>query len=44
MKVVFCVNCQPEDLIWTSEKSKVDPVERKERGKANIANIRSMIK
>ncbi len=33
-----------EDLVWTSEKSKVDPEERKERGKAHLSNIREMLK
>ena len=33
-----------EDLIWTSEKSAVDPEERKERGKAHLGNIRDMLK
>jgi len=32
-----------DDLIWTSEKSKVDPEERKERGKAHLDNIRGML-
>ena len=33
-----------EDLVWTSEKSQVDPEERKERGKAHLTNIRDMLK
>ncbi|MCC5796643.1 MAG: DNA helicase Rep [Methylophaga sp.] len=33
-----------EDLIWMNEKTQVDPAERKERGKAHLSNIRSMLK
>lgn len=33
-----------EDLIWMTEKSQVDPEERKERGKAHLSNIREMLK
>lgn len=33
-----------EDLIWMSEKTQVDPEERKERGKAHLSNIRGMLK
>ncbi|EMR12090.1 ATP-dependent DNA helicase Rep, partial [Methylophaga lonarensis MPL] len=33
-----------EDLIWMNEKTQVDPEERKERGKAHLSNIRSMLK
>jgi len=32
-----------DDLIWTTEKSQVDPEERKERGKAHLSNIRGML-
>ena len=32
-----------DDLIWTSEKTKVDPEERKERGKAHLDNIRGIL-
>ena len=40
----FLRELPPEDLIWTSEKSKVDPEERKERKKAHMSNIRSLLK
>lgn len=33
-----------EDLVWMSEKSKVDPEERQQRGKAHLSNIRGMLK
>jgi ATP-dependent DNA helicase Rep len=33
-----------EDLVWMSEKSKVDPEERQQRGKAHLSNIRDMLK
>ena len=33
-----------EDIIWMSEKTDVDPEERKERGKAHLTNIRDMLK
>lgn len=33
-----------EDLIWMTEKTQVDPEERKERGKAHLSNIRDMLK
>jgi ATP-dependent DNA helicase Rep len=33
-----------EELIWMSEKTQVDPEERKERGKAHLTNIRDMLK
>lgn len=33
-----------EDLIWTNEKTQVDPEERKERGKAHLSNIRDLLK
>jgi len=33
-----------DDLIWTTEKTQVDPEERKERGKAHLSNIRGMLK
>jgi ATP-dependent DNA helicase Rep len=32
-----------DDLIWTTEKTKVDPEERKQRGKAHLSNIRDML-
>lgn len=40
----FLRELPPEDLIWTSEKTKVDPKERKERKKAHMSNIRDMLK
>ncbi|MGK0250476.1 MAG: ATP-dependent DNA helicase Rep [Oleispira sp.] len=40
----FLRELPPEDLVWMSEKSKVDPEERKERGKAHLSNIRGMLK
>ena len=40
----FLRELPPEDLIWTSEKTKVDPEERKERGKAHMSNIRGLLK
>ncbi len=33
-----------EDLIWMTEKTQVDPEERKVRGKAHLSNIRDMLK
>jgi ATP-dependent DNA helicase Rep len=33
-----------EDIIWMSEKTEVDPEERKERKKAHMDNIRNMLK
>jgi len=33
-----------DDLIWTTEKTKADPEESKERGKAHLSNIRSLLK
>lgn len=33
-----------EDLIWMNEKTQVDPQERKQRGKAHLSNIRSLLK
>jgi ATP-dependent DNA helicase Rep len=33
-----------EELIWMSEKTQIDPEERKERGKAHLTNIRDMLK
>lgn len=33
-----------EDIIWMSEKTDIDPEERKERGKAHLTNIRDMLK
>lgn len=33
-----------DDLIWMTEKTQVDPEERKERGKAHLSNIRDMLK
>jgi len=40
----FLRELPPEDLIWMSEKAQVDPEERKERGKAHLSNIRTMLK
>lgn len=40
----FLRELPPEDMVWMSEKSKVDPEERKERGKAHLSNIRGMLK
>lgn len=40
----FLRELPPEDLIWTSEKTKVDPEERKARGKAHLADIRAKLK
>jgi len=37
----FLRELPPEDLVWMSKKSKVDPEERKERGKAHLSNLRS---
>jgi len=39
----FLRELPPEDLVWTSDKSQVDPEERKERGKAHLSNIRGML-
>ncbi len=39
----FLRELPPDDLIWTTEKSQVDPEERKERGKAHLSNIRDML-
>lgn len=33
-----------EDLIWTTDKTEVDPEERQQRGKAHLSNIRDMLK
>lgn len=33
-----------DDLIWMTEKTQIDPEERKERGKAHLSNIRDMLK
>ena len=33
-----------EDLIWMTEKTQVDPEERKVLGKAHLSNIRDMLK
>jgi|TARA_R100001132_G_scaffold21432_1_gene19123 ATP-dependent DNA helicase Rep len=40
----FLRELPPEDLIWMTEKTQVDPEERKERGKAHLSNIRDMLK
>ncbi|PHS33439.1 MAG: DNA helicase Rep [Methylophaga sp.] len=40
----FLRELPPEDLIWTTERTQVDPEERKERGKAHLSNIRSLLK
>ena len=40
----FLRELPPEDLSWMTEKSPVDPEERKERGKAHLSNIRDMLK
>jgi ATP-dependent DNA helicase Rep len=40
----FLRELPPEDLIWTTERTKVDPEERKERGKAHLSNIRGLLK
>jgi len=40
----FLRELPPEDLSWMTEKSAVDPEERKERGKAHLTNIRDMLK
>ena len=40
----FLRELPPEDLIWMTEKTQVDPEERKVRGKAHLSNIRDMLK
>lgn len=40
----FLRELPPEDLIWTTERSKADPEERKQRKKAHMSNIREMLK
>ena len=40
----FLRELPPEDMVWMSEKTQVDPEERKERGKAHLSNIRGMLK
>lgn len=40
----FLRELPPEDLIWTSEKAKIDPEDRKERKKTHMADIRAMLK
>ena len=42
--IKFLRELPAEDLVWTSEKTQVDPEERKQRGKAHLTNIRDMLK
>ncbi len=39
----FLLELPEDDLVWATEKTQVDPQERKERGKAHLSNIRDLL-